>query len=315
MAQEVDKLSVAVGRPLTLIAESDLNDPRMVTPRVAGGMGLTAQWSDDFHHTIHTALTGEVDGYYEDYGQLDQLVTVLTDGWLFSGRWSDHRGRTHGRPLGGLPGWHLLGFLQNHDQVGNRAIGDRISDTVGVGRCKVGAALYLLGPFVPMVFQGEEWGASAPFQYFTSHTDVELGRAVAEGRRSEFKAFGWQPDQVPDPQDPATFERSALDWGELGRGDHAELLAWYRACIALRRSTPALIDGRLDQVRARCDAATGCVVVERGEVTIAVNLGTSRLELPVEGRPDRVLLASDESATTSGGVVSLPPDSVVVLGR
>jgi maltooligosyltrehalose trehalohydrolase len=315
LATEVEELAACVGRPLSLIAESDLNDPRLIRPREAAGYGLTAQWSDDFHHTIHTTLTGEVDGYYEDYGHLGQLATVVTEGWLFSGRWSDHRERTHGRPLDGLPGWRLLGYLQNHDQVGNRAIGDRISDTLSPGRCKVGAALYLLGPFVPMVFQGEEWGASAPFQYFTSHSDLELGRAVAAGRRSEFKAFGWQPDRVPDPQDEATFERSKLDWDEVRTGGHGELLDWYRACIALRRGTPALADGRIDRVRARCHEGAGWLVVERDPITIAVNLGAERAQVELGGgRGTRVLLASEPQAAVAGTCALLPPDSVVVLG-
>ena len=315
LATEVEDLAACVGRPLSLIAESDLNDPRLLRPREAGGYGLDAQWSDDFHHTIHTVLTGEVDGYYEDYGHLDQLATVLEEGWLFSGRWSQHRRRTHGRPLDGLPGWRLLGYLQNHDQVGNRAVGDRISQTLSLGRLQVGAALYLLGPFVPMVFQGEEWGASSPFQYFTSHTDAELGRAVAAGRRSEFRAFGWKPEDVPDPQDPETFERSKLDWDEVTAGDHADLLRWYTECLALRRRTPALGDGRLDRVTTSCDPASGTLVVERGPVTIAVNVGPAPVSIAVaEGRATSVLLASDPASAVAGGALSLPADAVVVLG-
>ena len=315
LAAEVEELSACVGRPLSLIAESDLNDPRLIRPREAAGYGLTAQWSDDFHHTIHTTLTGEVDGYYEDYGRLDQMATVLTDGWLFSGRWSDHRQRTHGRPLDGLPGWRLLGYLQNHDQVGNRAVGDRISASLSPGRCKVGAALYLLGPFVPMIFQGEEWGASTPFQYFTSHTDAELGRAVAAGRRSEFRAFGWRPEEVPDPQDPATFTRSKLRWDEVADPGHAELLAWYTDCIALRRRQPALGDGRLDRVSARCDLAACTLVVERGPVTMVVNLGDAPADVDLgAGRPTDVLLASDPAAAVDAGVARVPPDAILVLG-
>ncbi len=315
LAAEVDELATCVGRPLWLIGESDLNDPRLIRSREAAGYGLDAQWSDDFHHTIHTTLTGERDGYYEDYGELVQLVTVLHEGWLFSGRWSDHRERTHGRPLGGLPGWRLLGYLQNHDQVGNRAVGDRISSQLSPGRCRIGAALYLLGPFVPMVFQGEEWGATSPFQYFTSHTDPELGRAVAAGRRSEFGAFGWKPDEVPDPQDPATFERSKLAWDEVGSDEHTALLRWYTDCIALRRRTPALGDGRLDRVGAWCDAAVGTLVVTRSEVTIAANIGpdTARVDVGPD-RPTTVLLASEPGAAVEGGTAVLPADSVLVLG-
>ena len=176
---------------------------------------------------------------------------------------------------------------QNHDQIGNRAAGERTAALVSDGRLRVAAALLLTAPFVPMLFQGEEWGASTPFQYFTDHSDPALGRAVSDGRRAEFAAFGWDPADVPDPQDPATFERSRLNWAEPGREPHAGLLAWYRELIALRRQVPALTDPRLGRVTAECDDEAGWLVVRRGPVTVAANLGAGRWTFPAKPRRQR----------------------------
>ncbi|MDQ1490534.1 MAG: maltooligosyltrehalose trehalohydrolase, partial [Actinomycetota bacterium] len=264
IARRVATLEARLGRRKFLIAESDLNDPRLVRAPEAGGYGMDAAWSDDFHHALHSALTGETSGYYEDFGGLEPLGRALERGYVYAGDHSPHRGRRHGRPLTGVPGHRLLAYLQNHDQVGNRAAGERSAALMSTGRLQIAAALVLCSPFVPMLFQGEEWGASTPFQYFTSHTDEALGRAVSEGRRKEFGAFGWSPDDVPDPQDPATFERSKLDWREVGEGIHAELLAWHRDLIALRRATPDLLDGRLDRVSATVDEDAQTIVVRRG---------------------------------------------------
>jgi maltooligosyltrehalose trehalohydrolase len=285
-AVQVEALSATVGRPLFLIAESDLHDPRILD-------WVDAQWSDDLHHAIRTAVTDERAGWYADYHGLPDLAATLERGWPHAGGWSELRQRTHGRPFDG-PGWRLLGYCQDHDQVGNRARGDRLSDVVPLDVLQAVAALYLTAPFVPMVFMGEEWAASTPFQYFTSHTDPDLGRAVSEGRRREFVDFGWAPDDVPDPQDPATFERSKLRWDERDEGDHAVLLRWYRALLALRRSTPDLLDGRLDRVRTELDEAAGTLVVRRGAITIAVALGAG----PVPDVPGEVVLAADRVVVT-----------------
>ncbi len=315
LATEVAELAACENRPLWLIAESDLNDPRVVRPRDVGGYGIQAQWSDDFHHALHTVLTGEDEGYYADFGSLADLATALEEVWVYAGRRSSVRNRVHGRAPVGLPGWCFLGYLQNHDQVGNRAVGDRIGASVSTGRLKVGAALYLTAPFVPMVFQGEEWAASTPFQYFTSHQDPELGRLVRQGRRAEFAAFGWSAEQVPDPQEPSTFERSKLDWGELAAPPHAELLAWYRQLIALRRSTAGLADGRLDRVRVRFDEQARWLVVERGQLRVAANLGETEQKVDLgEGAGACLLLASHDGIALESGAVTLPPDSVAISG-
>ena len=305
----VEGLAASLGRSLFVIAESDLNDPRVVRRREVGGYGMDAQWSDDFHHAVHAALTGERLGYYEDFGSLDQVGTALRQAFVYAGQYSPHRRRRHGRLDPTLSGHRFLGFSQNHDQVGNRAIGDRLSTLVSPGRLRLAAALVLTSPFVPLLFQGEEWGATTPFQYFTDHADPELGRAVREGRRAEFASFGWDPSAIPDPQDPATMDRSRLDWSQLGQKEHAAVLDWHRRLIALRRSEPALTDGRLDLVDVTVDDGAGWLVVRRGPVTVAGNIGPSAVDLPAAGA---LVLASDGAVQADAGTVRLAPDSVAV---
>lgn len=308
----VEQRAAALGRNLFLIAESDLNDPRIVRSRDVGGYGMDAQWSDDFHHALHSVLTGETAGYYADFGSIEQLAYALENVFVYDGRFAPDRGRWHGRPVTGLPGWKFLGYLQDHDQVGNRAVGERSSMMMSPGRLKVGAALVLLSPFIPMLFMGEEWGASTPFQYFTNHPDPDLGRAVSEGRRSEFSSFGWKPEDVPDPQDEATFERSKLQWQEVAEPEHADLLAWHSDLIALRRSTPAITNGDRERVKVRYDEERKWLALERGRVTVAVNLGTSTQDVPV--RPGPVLLSSDPKAAVGADTITLTADSVAVVG-
>jgi maltooligosyltrehalose trehalohydrolase len=315
LATSVASLSAYLGRTLWLIVESDLNDPRVVRRPEVGGYGMDAQWSDDFHHALHSVLTGERSGYYADFGSLDSVARALTRAYVVDGRYSRHRRRTHGRPVGSLSGHRFLGYAQNHDQVGNRALGERLSQLVNPGRLRVAAALVLTSPFVPMLFQGEEWGASTPFQYFTDHQDPGLGSAVSRGRRSEFAAFGWSPSEVPDPQDPATWERSVLRWDELSKEEHASLLAWHRYLIQLRAALPSLTDGRLDLVQVAFSSDDGWLTMRRGPVVVAVNLGSGRQGVRVsgEGEPWAVALASEDDVELSGPVVELPPDSVAIL--
>ena len=210
-------LPAELGRELWVIAESDSNDPRLVRERERGGYGLDAQWNDDFHHALHALLTGEQQGYYEDFGSPDEVRTALLQTFVYAGQYSRHRKRTVGRYAGDLPRSRFIVYSQNHDQVGNRAAGERLCHLVSEGRARMAAALTLLSPMVPMLFQGEEWAASTPFQYFTDLGDAHLRKAVTNGRRREFRAFGWPPDAVPDPQAPATFERSMLKWDEVAR--------------------------------------------------------------------------------------------------
>lgn len=311
LAVETTALSAHLGRPLSLIAESDLNDPRLITPRAAGGYGLTGQWNDDLHHAVHTAVSGERQGYYGDFGSLACLAQTLTHGFFHAGTYSSFRGRTHGIPIPRelIPGSALLGYTCTHDQIGNRAVGDRPSEYLTPGQLAVKAALVLLSASTPMLFMGEEWGARTPFQFFTSHTDPVVAAATAAGRRAEFAEHGWAADEVPDPQDPATFTRSRLDWTEPRREPHARLLACYRALIALRKARSEFTDPWLDHVWADYDEARRWFVLRRGRISVVCNLSEDEAVIPVHGR---VLLAW-APATESGAGTLISGHSFAVL--
>ena len=300
LSDETDTLAARLGRPLSLIAESDRNDPRLITPRDRGGLGMTAQWDDDIHHAIHTAVSGERQGYYSDFGSLDVLATTLKHGYFHAGTYSSFRRRRHGRPLdtATIPATRLLAYTLTHDQVGNRAIGDRPSQNLTFGQLAVKAALVLGSPYTAMLFMGEEWGASSPFQFFSSHPEPELARATAEGRKAEFAEHGWDADEVPDPQDPQTFERSKLAWDEIDAGEHARLHEVYRGLIALRRAEPDFADPWLDHLGVDYDDEQGWIVLRRGAFAVACNLGTEAVAVPVTGD---VVLASDEPAVGAEG--------------
>jgi maltooligosyltrehalose trehalohydrolase len=312
LAMEVAEWEASSGRRAVLIAESDLNDPRIVTARDGGGYGLDAQWSDDFHHALHTVLTGERAGYYSDFGSLAQLAKALQRAYVYDGCDSAFRQRRHGRPVRDLPGWRFLGCLQNHDQIGNRAQGERSGMLMSLSRLKIGAALVLCAPFIPLLFQGEEFGASTPFLYFTNHGNPELARAVSEGRRNEFTAFGWNPLDIPDPQDRATFLKSKLNWSEMDAEPHRSLLEWHEALIALRRAIPELTNGRMDQVEVQYREKERWLVLSRGPLAVACNLSEERQALPIPF-PAAMLLASSEHCCLSGSHVDMPPDSVAIL--
>jgi maltooligosyltrehalose trehalohydrolase len=279
LAARVHELAEHLGRPLWLIAESDLNDPRLLRDPDSGGYGLDAQWNDDFHHALHAALTGERSGYYVDFGGLVDIAKSLKDAFVYDGRYSRFRGRRHGRPALGLSGNRFIGYLQNHDQVGNRPRGERSSRLMSPGRLRAGAALVLMAPFIPMLFMGEEWGASTPFTFFSDHQDPKVARATIEGRRREFEAFGWRQEDIPDPQAASTFNAAQLDWSELDREDHRAVLDWYRRLVTLRRATPELRDGRRDRIRVEFDERAAWLVVERPPVTVACNLGSAPVRL------------------------------------
>jgi maltooligosyltrehalose trehalohydrolase len=316
MSREVDALSRQLERKLWLIAESDRNDPGTVTPRgrdeSAAGMGLHAQWSDDVHHAMHVALTGESQGYYTDFDVPQALPKVMRSPFFHDGTWSTFRGRTHGRRVDAtVPGWRFVASLQTHDQVGNRAVGDRLSATLPAGLLACGAAILLMSPWTPMLFMGEEWGASTPWQYFTDHTDESLAEAVREGRRAEFASHGWAKDSVPDPQDVATFQRSKLDWSEVERENHQRLLRWYVDLIALRHAHEDLHDPWSQEVEATYDPTARTFWMQRGEHQVAVNLSDEPRSFDVYGR---VLLSWDHGVAVRGACVEVPPRSAAVVG-
>jgi maltooligosyltrehalose trehalohydrolase len=313
LAHEVKSTEMQLGRHLVLIAESDLNDPRLLWSRERGGFALDAQWNDDFHHALHVTLTGERGGYYEDFNLLADLAKAYRDAFVYDGRYSPHRRRRHGRPPHDLSGERFIAYLQNHDQIGNRARGDRMAHNLDLSRQKIAAALLLTSPFVPMLFMGEEWAASTPFQYFVDHPEPELAHAVREGRRREFAAFGWAPEDVPDPQDAATFERSKLNWQELQRQPHAEILDWYRRLIQLRQGEPALTDGRRDMVVVHFDEAAHWLAIERGPFTVACNLGDAEAKIPLRPGCHRVRMASAEMDEEVKEALSLAKPSIVIL--
>ncbi|MGI8433326.1 MAG: malto-oligosyltrehalose trehalohydrolase [Nocardioidaceae bacterium] len=319
LSAEVTALSAMLGRPLWLIAESDRNDPLTVTPRDAGGLGLHAQWADDVHHALHVLLTGETQGYYADFAEPGALAKVLSGVFLHDGTYSTFRRRTHGRPVdrARAPGWRFVVSLQNHDQVGNRATGDRLSAHLSTGLLACGAALLLTGPCTPMLFMGEEWGATTPWQYFTDHTDKRIAAAVRRGRRDEFVAFGWRSGDVPDPQSDVTVERSRLNWDEVASEPHARLVQWYGDLMRLRRRRLALADPRLDRVHVEHDIEAQTVLVSRGDHRIAVNLSSTHRSLAVggSGTGAGVLLAwKPDDTQVDGDVLRLPPESAAIVG-
>ncbi|MGN6332771.1 MAG: malto-oligosyltrehalose trehalohydrolase [Motilibacteraceae bacterium] len=314
LSAEVDALAAHENRPLFLVAESDLNDPRMVAPREAGGLGVHAQWCDDVHHALHSALTGETQGYYADFGSLEAVAKVLQGAFFHDGSWSSFRGRRHGRPVDRerTAGWRFVTYLQDHDQVGNRAVGDRISASLSPGLLRIGAALVLTAPFTPMLFMGEEWGASTPWQYFTDHQEPELAEAVRQGRRREFASHGWAAEDVPDPQDPATRDRSVLRWDEVGQDPHAGLLGWYRDLVTLRRREPELTDPRLDRVHVDVVEESRTLVVHRGALRVVANLGAIQAQVALAATGE-VLLASGDGVAVDGARVTVPAETVAVL--
>lgn len=321
LAERTDALSAHQLRPLTLIAESDLNDPTLILPREAGGYGLTAQWSDDWHHAAHVALTGETTGYYEDFAAADALVKVTQSGFFHDGSFSSFRGRPHGKPIPPeVPAWRLVTFAQDHDQIGNRATGDRLSATLSADRLAVAAVLTLTAPGTPMLFMGEEWGASTPWQFFTSHPEPELGRATAEGRIAEFARMGWDPATVPDPQDPATFERSHLDWSELAQPAHERLRDLYRDLIALRRERPELTDPDMTHNRVTVEMSAASAGnspdarvyrIDRGPASVLVNLSPD--DASFEVGPDAEVLLSTAEVRVETGRVTVPSEAAVVV--
>jgi maltooligosyltrehalose trehalohydrolase len=304
LSEEVEALSIETGRTYTLIAESDLNDPRIITSRAEGGYGINAQWSDDFHHSLFALLTGERPSYYADFGSLAQLAKSLTSAFVYDGIYSKYRKRDHGRPLNGQSAEQFLGYIQNHDQVGNRALGDRIHAIAGRKKAKLAAALVLTAPFIPMIFQGEEFAADTPFLYFADHEDPQLRQAVTEGRRREHASDSdWT--SIPDPEAEQTFLSSKLDWNELQQEKHAEMLHWYRSLIQLRRDHEDLRDGRLDQVYVHFDSAAQWLWMQRGNMHMLFNFGES--SVAVEADALEIVLASDAAIRFSDGMAYLPP--------
>lgn len=263
----VSALELRLDRPLALIAESHQNDPALVRSVTQGGRGMTAMWSDDLHHALHAVLTGERVGYYADHGEWEQVVQALAEGFVLDGRYSHYYQRTHGRPALDTASECFVVYLQNHDQVGNRASGDRIGQGLSVERLQLGMALVLLGPFVPMLFQGEEWNASAPFPFFADPPDEGLARAIRRGRLREYAHLRWKRGEVTDPTSRATFESARLNWEEREQPSHRNLLEWTRALLRLRKATGGCIPRSDLQLRLQA----GYLTFRRAPLKIMVN--------------------------------------------
>jgi maltooligosyltrehalose trehalohydrolase len=312
-----------------LIAESDLNDPRLVTPRSSGGWGMHAQWNDDFHHALFAVLTGERHGYYSDFGSLAQLAQALTSAYVYDGVYSRWRGRTHGRPAKHLPAHRFLGYIQSHDQVGNRAFGDRLHHIAGTKKAMMAAAIVFTAPFIPMLFQGEEFAASTPFLYFADHEDREMARAVSEGRRREhapasatggpsvgpYPPSSLAPDgnwqSIPDPESPETFHKSRLNWAELDDPPHAAFLDWYRRLIALRREHAELRESDLSRTRVRFDESAQWLTIERGAVRILCNFSGHVNQIALPGCATPLLVSAGVQIDSAS--VTLPAESIAVV--
>jgi maltooligosyltrehalose trehalohydrolase len=313
MSAEVERLSATVGREHYLIAESDLNDPRVIRPREAHGYGMDSQWSDDFHHALFTLLyTKEGDrGYYRDFGTLADLHKALKHAYVFDGQYSTYRKSKHGRMADGLSAHHFVHFDQNHDQVGNRALGERLEHLCGMDAAKVALGLVLMAPYVPMLFMGEEFAASTPFMYFADHDDEEMRKNVAEGRKQEFKDFAIG-DDLPDPEELETFMRSKLNWDELNEGKHAEMLAWTKSLIKLRRCTVALNDGSMQHLLVSTDETRRTLVMVRDEARVVMNLGTEVYPFDLlEG--ECLKLVSREGVGVKDNKMDLPGMTLAVL--
>jgi maltooligosyltrehalose trehalohydrolase len=315
LATEVSALSSELGRPLPLIAESDLNDPIMIEPAAkhGGGYGLDGQWDDDVHHVLHAMLSGERHGYYADFGSFASLAKVFTKAFFHDGTYSEFRKREHGRPVdtANTPGWRFVVCLQNHDQIGNRAAGDRLPEIVSPGLLRVGATLLLTSPFTPMLFMGEEWAAGTRWPFFTSHPEPELAKAVSEGRLAEFADHGWDAETMPDPQDPATYHDAVLEWSEASQLGHVEQLALYRELIRLRHDNPDLADPRLDLVSVDYDEDQRWLRIERGQFVVLANLADEQRRIKLSGMGELVLATGDGGV--DGSVAELGPESAMIL--
>lgn len=314
LAALAEDVGEATGIPRVLVAESDRNDPRTVVPRGvggAGGQGLDGQWADDIHHMLHVLLTGETQGYYGDFADPQALPKTLAHSPFFhDGTWSTFRERRHGRPVEPsiTPGWRFVASLQTHDQIGNRATGERLAHLAGRGRAAIGAALLLTSPYTPMLFMGEEFDASTPWQYFTDHSEEWLAESIREGRQAEFAEHGWSGN-VPDPQDPGTVETSTLNWSDLDDPGRRELFDWYRTLLRLRRELGLVRDAVLGEGAVAREG--DLLLVRRGLLEVVANLGDVPGTLPVPDGSELVVGYGEVSLT--GKQVDLGPFSVGLL--
>ncbi|HEX9163602.1 MAG TPA: malto-oligosyltrehalose trehalohydrolase, partial [Thermoanaerobaculia bacterium] len=305
-----------LGRAIYTIAESDLNDPRVITPKDDLGLGFDSQWSDDYHHSLHALLTGERAGYYAGFGKASDLARVIRTGYLYTGQHSIYRGRKYGLKPKTTDGKQFVVCAQNHDQVGNRMCGDRLSALVSFDKLRLSAAAIVLSPFLPLIFMGEEYGEKAPFQYFTSHSDRDLIEAVRNGRRAEFEEFAWE-GEAPDPHSTDTFNRSKLNWQLLEHDEHASLWRVYADLLRLRRETPALRTLDLNVLETQCDDSQGVVVTRRwtdvDEALVAFNFSDKAQIVELRFAPKKWRALIDTGSKIEGNLLTIPPSAFGVF--
>jgi maltooligosyltrehalose trehalohydrolase len=319
----VQTAAVDLNREIHLIAECDRNDIRTVRPAKQGGYGFAAQWNDDFHHAVHAVLTSESEGYYQDFGRVSQIAKALASGYVYQGEYSKYRLRWHGSESKGVSGEHFVVFTQNHDQVGNRMTGERLTELVDFEALKVAAGVMLLSPFLPLIFMGEEYGETSPFQYFVSHQDTSLIEAVREGRKNEFRSFRWNTDP-PDPQDSATFVRSKLHW-ELQDGEpHRQLRDFYTELLLMRKRLPALANPDMSCVEASASEKDKALLLRRRaagqEILACFNFGRTTPRVTVSLRQNdwtKVLNSRDQRWAGPGSSLpdclpSAPSQSILI---
>ncbi len=318
LGEAVDEESARTGRPILVVGESNRNDARLVERREDGGMGLHGVWTDDFHHALHTLLTGESQGYYLDFGTLADLEMAYRDRFAYAGRYSEFRRRRHGRPGRHLPSHRFVVFAQNHDQVGNRLRGDRLGASLSPEATRLAATVALLSPYVPLLFMGEEYGETAPFPYFTSHADPELAEAVRQGRKEEFSEFEWEGDP-PDPQEESTFRRAVLNHELKNQPGHQRLLDLHRELLRLRREHAAFSSGEAEDLETHRDDQANLLVARRRNghdlCVLLFHFSSSRdqVSIPLErGRWRRVLDTGEDSW---GGAGASVPETVVSAGE
>ena len=303
-----DEIQAELGPNPIIIAESDLNDPRIISDYSVGGYGLDAQWLDDVHHALHTVVTGENNAYYEDFGTVEILADTLRHGFRFRNEYSSFRGRTHGRALdlATIPPWKLITYTTTHDQVGNRAQGDRPSQNLTPAQHALKAAVIFFSPFTPMIFMGEESYAQTPFPFFVSHTDEELLRLTSEGRAHEFARYGWDFADVPDPGDPATFESAKLDWNF-----NADASAMYEAYATLLKLRRELNLAREDLRELQVEHAENWLTMGYDDVFLAANFSTEPVTVPAGGE----LIYSFGSPTVTANETQLEPWGFAIIKR
>ncbi len=307
----VEKLSAQLDKKLFLVAESSLNDPRIIRPREVGGYGLASQWLDDFHHTLHVMFTKEQSGYYKSFKGAPDLNKCLHENFVYDGIYSAYRKRKHGRKATDLAPERFVVSLQNHDQIGNRAFGERLCHLISFEHCQIAAALFLLSPFVPMLFQGEEWASTSPFLYFTDHVDKKLAQAVREGRKKEFPG---KHKEIPDPQSPETFIKSKLNWNEIEKDSHNKMLFWHQKLIQIRKEN-------LSQIRAQkpefytLNIEQRIYLYEAGNLLILANCGDNDFRVENEKLKDHQIILQNKNCEENDAKLVLSPSSVVILKK